>query len=80
MDKTLNTKYLPTPQILTVGQLLEKLQFEDVNHRIGVCVETEVPPGDVSLVVVDAEGDPHDLFVWCPPQDAKGLILPRSNN
>jgi hypothetical protein len=65
MDRSLNTIHLDTSQYLTVGRLLEKLQFEDVNNRIAICVENTEgnPPGLTTPLVAHPDGNFRDLFV-----------------
>ena len=68
MNQNLPTTNIGTSEYLTVGRLLEKLQFEDVNHRVCVCVENEEgkPPALVTLLVSHPDGNLRDLFVWVP--------------
>jgi hypothetical protein len=70
MDRSLPMTNIKTADVLTVGRLLEKLQFEDVDNRVCICVENppETPPSCVTLLIATAD-DPNevrDLFVWIP--------------
>lgn len=60
-----------TIEVLTVGQLLEKLQFENVNDRVCVRVQNPagVPPFESAICIASPDGNWYDIFTWKP----KGL-------
>lgn len=59
---------IPTVEVLTVGQLMEKLQFEDVNDRICIRVQNPegIPPQESAICVAQPSGAWRDVFVWKP--------------
>jgi hypothetical protein len=83
MNPNLPTQAIDTDQYLTVGALLEKIQFDDLSNRIAVCVENPeaMPPSLVTLLVMTPETEePRQLFVWVPvPGDAVPLAALNGN-
>jgi hypothetical protein len=68
MNRSIPISQIDTTQYLTVGRLMEKLQFEDMNNRIAINVENPegTVPSLVTLLLMHSDGNFRDLFVWVP--------------
>jgi hypothetical protein len=74
MNPNLPTQAIDTDQYLTVGALLEKIQFDDLSNRIAVCVEN--PEATTGFCAMTATPGKTFAMNWTTSLRGKRRTLP----